>query len=96
MEDVAPVRSSYKDVATPASNKTDDRDCISEGLDGYLDLVLKFDIQEIVAALGGVYDGDEPLLTLTGEDLDKGIPRQLRQSPHPIIWRKGKRGSAGT
>jgi len=69
LEGVAPIRSSYEDVATPVSNKTDDCDCTTEGPDGYLDLVLKFDAQEIVAVLGGLYDGDMYLLTLTGEDL---------------------------
>ena len=73
LEGVAPVRSSYEDVATPVSNRADDCDCTTEGPDGYLDLVLKFDTQEIVAALGGVYDGDVFLLTITGEALD-GTP----------------------
>jgi hypothetical protein len=68
LEDVAPIRSSYEDVATPVSNKMDDCDCTTEGPDGYLDLVLKFETQEIVSALGAVYDGDVRLLTLTGED----------------------------
>lgn len=67
LEGVAPIRSSYEDVATPASNEMDDCDCTTEGQDGYLDLILKFDVQEIVAALGGVYDGDELILTLTGQ-----------------------------
>ena len=39
----------------------------------YLDLTLKFKVQEIVAALGSVYDGDVYLLTLTGEIID-GTP----------------------
>ena len=73
LEGIAPVRSSYEDVATPVLNKTDDCECTTEGPDGYLDLVLKFDVQEIVAALGSVYDGDELLLTLTGENIN-GIP----------------------
>jgi hypothetical protein len=73
IEGIAPIRSSYEDIATPVSNKTDDCDYTTEGPDGYLDLVLKFDTQEIVAALGSVYDGDELMLTLTGEDLD-GTP----------------------
>ena len=73
LEGVAPVRSSYEDVATPVSNKTDDCECTTEGPDGYLDLVLKFDTQEIVDALGGVYDGDVYLLTLTGKAVD-GTP----------------------
>jgi hypothetical protein len=73
LEGVAPIRSSYEDVAAPVSNKSDDCDCTTEGPDGYLDLVLKFDVQEIVAALGGMYDGDIYLLTLTGETID-GTP----------------------
>jgi hypothetical protein len=69
LEGVAPVRYSYEDVSQPVSNQTDDCDCTTEGPDGYIDLVLKFDTQEIVTAIGSVYDGDELLLTLTGEDL---------------------------
>ena len=69
LEGVAPVRSSYEDVAAPVSNGADDCDCTTEGPDGYLDLVLKFDAHEIVAALGGVYDGDVYLLILTGETI---------------------------
>ena len=51
------------------SNKNGNCYCTTEGPDGYLDLVLKFDTQEIVAALGTVYDGDELPLILTSEDL---------------------------
>jgi hypothetical protein len=69
LEGIAPIRSSYEDVATPVSNEMDDCDCTTEGPDGYLDLMLNFDAQEIVAALGSIYNGDELLLTLTGEDL---------------------------
>jgi len=58
---------------TPVSSKIYDCDCTTEGPDGYIDLVLKFDTQKIVTALGGLYDGDELLLTLTGEALD-GTP----------------------
>jgi hypothetical protein len=50
---VAPIRSSYEDVSTPA--------------DGKIDLVLKFNVQDIVAKLGDVKDGDVVELTLTGE-----------------------------
>lgn len=58
---VAPLRSSFEDVATPGE----------DGSDGYMDLTLKFDTQEIVAALGPVYDGDVIELTLTGVTIDE-------------------------
>ena len=62
LEGVAPIRSSYED--------TDDCDCKKKGPDGYIDIVLQFNTQEIVAALDSVYDGDELLLTITGETHD--------------------------
>ncbi len=37
------------------------------GTDAFVDLTLKFDRQEIVAALGVFNDGDVVTLTLTGE-----------------------------
>ncbi len=65
LADVAPLRCDYDDVATPF-------DC-EVGPDGYLDLVLHFDTQEIVSALGPVVDGEVLELILMGEDID-GIP----------------------
>ena len=64
---VHPIRSSYEDVSTPATE--DECECTTEGPDGYLDLTLKFDTQEIVTALGEVPDGEVLLLTLTGLNL---------------------------
>jgi hypothetical protein len=48
---VSPIRSSFKDVATPL-DKEDECECHGEGPDGYLDLTLKFDRREIIATLG--------------------------------------------
>ncbi len=62
LNDVDPLRSSIEDVT--GSN------CAVEGSDGYLDLTLKFDTQEIVAAIGEVQDGDVVTLYLTGTMLD--------------------------
>lgn len=73
LEGVSPDRSDIEDVATPVSNGQDDCDCTSDGADGFDDLTLKFDTQEIVAALGSVNDGDEVVLTLTGQ-LNDGTP----------------------
>jgi sugar lactone lactonase YvrE len=63
LEGVAPLRSSYEDVATPFEGEL--CDCHEEGPDGYLDLVLHFDTQSIVEALGDVADGEVIELMLT-------------------------------
>ena len=70
---VAPIRSSVEDVSTPVEDSQDVCDCATQGADGYTDLTLKFDTQEIVSALGEVADGDVLVLTLTGKSFD-GIP----------------------
>jgi predicted outer membrane repeat protein len=65
MEGIAPIRSSFEDVATPATD-TNECACTTEGPDGYMDLMLKFETQEIIAMLGEVIDGEEWMLSLTG------------------------------
>jgi hypothetical protein len=84
---VAPARSSYEDVATPVADGADICECTTEGPDGHLDLTLKFNVQDIVAALGEVNDGDELELTLTGV-LNDGTPIQGKDCI--IIISKGK------
>lgn len=71
LEGVSPLRWSYEDVATPY-DETGCEDCTEAGADGYPDLTLKFDTQEVVAALGAVTDGECIELTLTG-NLYSGI-----------------------
>jgi len=70
LEGVAPLRWDLEDVATPYEpfvGKEDCmEDCIIDGPDGFLDLTLKFDTQEVVDALGEVFDGECLPLTLTG------------------------------
>ena len=66
LEDVAPIRSNYEDVSAPVPDSNDECECTTEGPDGYLDLVLKFNTQDIIASLGEVNDGDELQLNLTG------------------------------
>jgi hypothetical protein len=61
LEGVAPISFSYEDVATPFDGEL--CDCHEAGPDGYLDLTLKFDAQQIVTALGSVQDGDHLVLT---------------------------------
>ncbi|MHC4284521.1 MAG: GLUG motif-containing protein [Planctomycetota bacterium] len=62
---VGPIRSSYEDVATAVSD-SNECECSTEGPDGFLDLILKFDTQMIVEAIGEVDHGDELILRLTG------------------------------
>ncbi len=67
---VASIRSSYEDVAAPLSDKDDECECTTEGPDGYIDLTLKFEAQEMVNAIGEVVDGDVLALILTANLLD--------------------------
>jgi hypothetical protein len=62
---VGAIRNNYEDVSSPVSD-INDCNCISEGLDGFMDLTLKFKTQDIVEAIGDVNDGDILPLELTG------------------------------
>ena len=67
LEGVAPLRFSFEDVATPfAGEKSECSDCTTEGPDGFTDLTLKFDTQDVVAAIAPVSNNECRLLTLTG------------------------------
>ena len=70
LEGIAPIRSSYEDVSTFVVDTENGFVCATEGPDGYLDLTLKFDTQEIINTLGYVEDDDILLLTLTVKDND--------------------------
>ncbi len=62
---VAPVRWSYEDVATPFEGEL--CDCHELNGDGYIDLTLKFDMQELVSTLGiEAYAGETIPLILIG------------------------------
>jgi hypothetical protein len=62
---VGPIRSGFEDVGTPLVD-ANDCECSTEGPDGLPDLILKFETQEIVEAIGEVDHGDELVLELTG------------------------------
>jgi hypothetical protein len=67
---VSPIRWAMEDVATPDEpfiGKLDAYDCNELGPDGYIDLALKFNKQEIVNTFGDVEDRDVIILQLTGE-----------------------------
>ena len=72
---VSPILHSIEDVATPHNPFTgvvNPLDCSTEGPDGIDDLTLKFDTQDVVAALGAVR-GDIIPVVLTGNLFD-GTP----------------------
>ena len=75
---VSPVKDNIADVATPHNPVTgviNPNDCSTEGPDGIDDLTLKFDMQEIVVALGLdiVPRGTVAMLVVTGNLID-GTP----------------------
>jgi predicted outer membrane repeat protein len=72
LEGVSPLRHSYEDVAAPVEDG-EECECTTAGVDGYMDLTLKFQKSEIAAALGAVSDGDVIPLTLEGQ-LNDGTP----------------------
>jgi hypothetical protein len=70
---VVPLRWRLEDVGTPYEpflGKTDPYQCNDLGPDGYLDLVFKFDTQEIAASLGDVENREVLILLLDGQLLD--------------------------
>jgi dipeptidyl aminopeptidase/acylaminoacyl peptidase len=73
LQGVAALRGSIEDVGTPYADPMDECDCSTGAEDGFADLTLKFDAQELLGALGSVSDGEIVVLTLTGE-LSDGTP----------------------
>jgi hypothetical protein len=74
LEGVPPLHWSYEDVAAPfhSSQPLDScTSCTTDGPDGHLDLTVKFDRQEVTAALGDVEDMGCYLLSLTANFLDQ-------------------------
>jgi hypothetical protein len=69
---VEPLRYNYEDVAAPLVDG-DECECWGEGPDGYMDLTLKFEKSEIVAALGSVGPGDLVPIEIEGY-LNNGVP----------------------
>jgi hypothetical protein len=91
---VVPLRYALEDVATPFepfTGKEDALDCTEEGPDGYLDLTLKFDTQEIVEAIGEVEDGEVIVLTLTGNLQEEFGGTPIKGEDVVVILKKGKK-----
>jgi hypothetical protein len=87
LEGVTPLRSRIEDVSTPAVNG----ECTTAGRDGFPDLTLKFETEDIVAALGPLTDGETRTVTLTGTLLD-GTP--IFGEDHVVIRIPGNGGRA--
>jgi len=91
LEGVPPLRWSLEDVATPYEpfvGKEDCEDCTTEGPDGYQDLGLKFDAQELVAVLGTVEDGKCLVLRLTGKLKEEFSGTDI--IGEDVVWIKAK------
>jgi len=91
LEGVAPLRFAFEDVAAPFepfADKKEPGDCNNSGADGFIDLTLKFETQEIVQALEEVSDGDEIVLSLSGK-LSNGT--EIRGQDVVLILKKGKK-----
>ncbi|MBL7093340.1 PD40 domain-containing protein [candidate division KSB1 bacterium] len=87
LEGVAPTRYSFEDVGTSDIDLENPCHATTQGADGFMDLSLKFDTQEIVSALGVVEDGEEIVFTVTGE-LNDGTP--IKGNDCVVILVKGK------
>jgi len=70
LEGVAPLRWEYADVATPDPEDAEVCDCNEMAGDFILDLVLKFNTQELVAAIAPFEVGDIIEITITGLTTD--------------------------
>lgn len=91
LEGVSPLRWNHEDVATPFEpfvGKEESDDCTTAGPDGFMDLTLKFDTQEVVAALDpDPVDGETRVLSVAGELTDG---REFQGEDVVVIKKKGR------
>jgi hypothetical protein len=66
LEGVSPLRWDWQDVSRPVDPRYDVCDCTPDTGDGFMDLTLKFNRRETLAALEPVFDEEIRVLTLTG------------------------------
>jgi hypothetical protein len=91
LEGVAPLRWALEDVATPFEpyiGKEGAFACTTAGPDGYLDLTLKFDAQEIAAEVPEPADGEVLLLWLTGRLKEEFGGKEIVGQDVVVILRK--------
>jgi len=67
LEEAAPLGSAIGDVSSPPLDQQNACNCSSEVEDGFNDLTLRFDAQEVLGGLGEVADAERLVLTLRGE-----------------------------
>lgn len=92
---IAPLRFSIEDAATSVNtdnHSTSEAVCENDTADGFDDLTLKFDSQELVSVLGPVADGRVVLLTLKGMTIDGAA---ITGEDSITILKKGKKGKKG-
>ena len=87
-DNVYPVNWAYEDVTQPAGTDWECNDT-EEGPDGFEDLTLKFNTQELVTALGEVEDGDELIIKIVGNLVDDG--QAIEGDDCIVIKKKGKK-----
>ena len=93
LEGITPLSWALEDVATPYepyAGKADAFDCTEEGADGYMDLTLKFDAQEVIAALGDVEDGQVLVVHLMGSLKEEFGGSDFFGEDVIVILKKGK------
>jgi hypothetical protein len=76
LEGVAPIRWQFEDLVEP---------------DGFTDLNLKFDTEELATAVGSVQDGDVLTLHLTGSLMEKSTSADIVGEDVVVVLRKGKK-----
>jgi hypothetical protein len=93
-----PVLFDYDDICTayyPLFGKASQFDCTEEGPDGFMDMMLNFENRDIAAALelisGGLTDGEEILVTLTGNLLPEYGGTPIVGEDVVRIIKKGKK-----
>jgi len=94
LEGVPPLRFSFGDEATPFESITGKEDCLEDcfegGPDGYLDLKMKYDAQEIVAALGEVEGGECRVIRITGSLKDEHGGTPLKGEDVALILKRNR------
>jgi hypothetical protein len=89
LEGITPIRWSYEDVATPLVGEL--CDCHELNGDGYMDLTLKFDSEELVDALGlEDFAGETIPLTITGNLWEEEGETQIKGQDCVWVLDKGK------
>ena len=93
LQGVGPSHWSIEDVCAPYepfTGKKECSECSTEAPDGYPDLTLKFNTQEVVGALGEVSDGECRLLTLTAVLKEEFGGVSIAGEDLVLVLKKGK------